>query len=59
MNEPHPTISKESKEECDESQPLRDNAKIITSESTEAVELARQAVINSRLRLKKRTVVIK
>jgi hypothetical protein len=59
MNQHHPSISKESKEDCDESQPLRDNGKIITSESADAVELARQTVIKSRLRRKKRTVIIK
>ena len=59
MNEDQKSISNESAKDCDESQPLRDNAKIITAESPEAVEPARQAILKSRLRRRKRTVIIK
>ena len=59
MNENHNLILKQSKKVCDESQSLRDNAKIITAESAEAVEQARQAIINPRLRRRRRTVIIK
>ena len=59
MNEDHKSILQQSEKVCDESQSLRDNAKIITAESGEAAEQARQAIIKSRLRRKKRTVIIK
>jgi hypothetical protein len=59
MNEDHKSILKQSKKVCDESQSLRDNAKIFTAESAEAVEQARQAIINPRLRRRRRTVIIK
>ena len=59
MNEDHKPILEKSKKVCEESQSLRDNAKIITAESGEAVEQARQAIIKSRLRRRKRTVIIK
>lgn len=59
MNKDYQSISKQSKKDCDESQPPRDNRKVITAESPEAVELARQAIIKSRLRRRKRTVIIK
>jgi hypothetical protein len=59
MKEDHKSSLKQSKKVCDESQSLRDNAKIITAESAEAVEQARQGVIKSRLRRRKRTVIIK
>lgn len=59
MKEDYKSILQQSKKVCDESQSLRDNAKIITAESGEAVEQARQALIKSRLRRRKRTVIIK
>ena len=59
MNEDHKAILKQSKKAGDESQSLPDNAKIITAESDEAAEQARQAIIKSRLRRRKRTIIIK
>jgi len=60
MNEDHKAILQQSKRAGDESQSLPDNAKVITAESDEAVEQARQAIIKSRLRRRKRrTVIIK
>ncbi len=59
MNEDQKLISKQSKKVCDESQSVRDNAKIVTAESAEAVEPTRQAIMKSRLRRRKRTVIIK
>jgi hypothetical protein len=59
MNENHNLILKQSKKVCDESQSVRDNAKIVTAESAEAVEPKREAMIKSRLRRRKRTVIIK
>jgi hypothetical protein len=59
MNEDHKSILKQSEKVCDKSQSLSDNAKIITAESAEAVEQARQAIINPRLRRRRRTVIIK
>jgi len=59
MNEDDKSILKQSKKVHDESQSLRDNAKIITGESAGAVEQARQAIIKLRLRRRKRTVIIK
>jgi hypothetical protein len=59
MNEDNKSILKQSKKVCDESQSVRDNAKIVTTESAEAVEPTREAMIKSRLRRRKRTVIIK
>ena len=59
MDDDHKPILETSKKVCEDSQSLRDNAKIITAESGEAVEQARQAIIKSRLRRRKRTVIIK
>ena len=59
MNEDYKSILQQSEKVCDESQSLRDNAKIITAESGEVMEQARQAIIKSRLRRRKRTVIIK
>ena len=59
MNEDHKLILKQSKKVCDTSQSPRDNAKSITAESAKAVEPERQAIIQSRIRRRKRTVIIK
>ena len=59
MNEDNKSILKQSKKVCDESQSVRDNAKIVTTESAETVEPTREAMIKSRLRRRKRTVIIK
>jgi hypothetical protein len=50
---------KQSKELCEESEKLCDKAKIVRAESGEVVEQARQAMIASRLRRKKRMVITK
>ena len=59
MNEDHKSTFKQSKKVCDESQALGGSEKILTAESGEAVEEARQAIIKSRLRRRKRTIIIK
>jgi hypothetical protein len=55
MNEDHKSISEQSK--VQESQSPSDNVKI--GESPEGLEQARQARIQSRMRRKKRRVIIK
>jgi len=57
MNEDRKSISEQSKKVQAESQSPRDNVKI--GESAEALEQKRQALIKSRMRRRKRSVIIK